>query len=348
MVGMVSPDIKQLADERHLTVSQAESLHNLQEAAKARQTLKDSGYAADAQEEKEMNLFGSFKDMVELAIASVKYQDPLDPVDVADMTAQFFSVAQALGLSGIKKTLERQGENQELSQLMQVSSQVGKYIEVNGSQFFFGADPNATDEIGFHLPQGVSSVSVQVFDENSNLLNSETLSPPTGYNTMPTGKQFYRWNGEASTSIGQKKLVDGRMEEGLYRIKIVPLNDDGKIINDQITGKPLEISTTVRGRVTGGERQGNKTLFNMNGTKVPISSLLGVHENTQVYHPVMMEEEIIPEETEQRQIARMTADAQAQINDRIWPEGGPSTEHRAALQNALNDIRNSTTTTINQ
>lgn len=212
----------------------------------------DAASSADAAEQK---LSDEFDEFMLLLTTQLQNQDPTEPMDTNQFTAQlvqFTGVEQAVDTN---KNLEKLVALSESQQLNATVSYVGKQVEADGNALFLN-DGEAT--MNFEIPAGAKTVTLAVIDEAGNAVYTEQLDPDVG-------RQSFTWNGENSFDKSQ-------MPDGLYNYGLAITNYDGKAI---------EGTTYVTGKVTSARFDGDESILLLDGAlEVPQSRVLSVSEIT--------------------------------------------------------------------
>jgi flagellar basal-body rod modification protein FlgD len=128
-----------------------------------------------------------------LLMAQMKNQDPLNPLDNAQVTSQLAQISTVNGIEKLDATLKSvlQG-NQEL-QTMQATSLVGHQVMAAGN----GLTLASGSAVGaFELPDGADTVSVTIKSESGLAVHTEQLSLPNGVAAWPSGIHSFAWDGK--------------------------------------------------------------------------------------------------------------------------------------------------------
>ncbi|ARN85258.1 flagellar hook assembly protein FlgD [Candidatus Nucleicultrix amoebiphila] len=205
-------------------------------------------------------IMGKMEDWLKVVLATVKNQDPMNPADTTQMASQFTQFGQIMGIMEIKDQLQKVLNAQNFSQLLEAAGQLDRYVEVNGSGF--EVTDEGAPELGYFLPPGVDKSQIIVTDKANNVIKIIE-----GASTA--GKHLFEWD--------CKGLEDKKVEKGLYRFRVSALDKSGKALLDPTTKKIQHIRTTVKGMVTGGEMIEGKPTVAVNGLRMPLESLVGIH-----------------------------------------------------------------------
>lgn len=178
---------------------------------------------------------------LKLLMAQMKNQDPLNPLDNAQVTSQMAQISTVNGIEQLNNTIKAMQEatrasNSEL-ETMQATTMVGHQIITPGNAITLagGSAPAA-----FELPTGATKVTVTIKSEAGQVVDSQELPPPDGAKTWPQGMHIFSWNGETIGGAAAKP--------GNYTFEV-------KAMNERVEVKPSPMSiSTVDGvnRANGG------------------------------------------------------------------------------------------------
>ncbi len=186
-----------------------------------------------------------------LLVTQLQNQDPLDPMDSNEFTAQLVQFAGVEQQIYQNSNLEQLLALQETNQVSSMVNFIDRVIEVDGTTFPL---ENGQAEFTYTMPAGAKSASILIRDSNGVTVFE------TDANTS-SGKQTFEWDG--TDSQGQA------VADGQYTVLVTGLDQRNEI---------LDISQTVYGRVTGvGVDNGQTTLF-MGDIQVPQAKVLTVKE----------------------------------------------------------------------
>jgi flagellar basal-body rod modification protein FlgD len=147
-----------------------------------------------------------------LLVTQMKNQDPLNPMDNAQVTSQLAQLSTVTGIDKLNNTMEALIGNVQSSQSMQASGMIGRVVltEGNNIDLFEGESVFAVD-----LPTGASSVKVTIKNADGATVRE-----------MDLGKQDYgllelTWGGEMDSG---ELAADGR-----YFYEVTATNANGKV-----------------------------------------------------------------------------------------------------------------------
>ncbi len=186
-----------------------------------------------------------------LLVTQLKNQDPLDPLDTNEFTAQLVQFASVEQQIQQNANLEKLLNLQETSQIAAMVDFIGTTVEVTGDTV-----PLENGRAEFTYALGVNATDVTV-----TIMNSSGLTVFVGEGETGAGNHAFVWDGK---SPGGVELPDGG-----YTVIVGALDRAGNL---------LEVEQTVFGRVTGaGADDGAISLFLADVT-VSMDDVLSVKE----------------------------------------------------------------------
>lgn len=138
-----------------------------------------------------------------LLVAQMKNQDPLNPLDNAQVTSQMAQLSTVQGIEDMNSTLEALAASMGANQMAQAANLIGHGVLVPGDSI---RPAQLEDIIGFELSRPVDSVKVDIFDAGGGLVRSLDLGP------REEGINVLAWDGLTSNGTAAP--------DGQYRFSI--------------------------------------------------------------------------------------------------------------------------------
>jgi len=101
---------------------------------------------------------------LKLLTTQLKNQDPLNPLDNAQMTSQMAQISTVNGIEKLNSTLSKLMSNSSDSQALQAASILGHHVLVEGSGMTLPQDGQSLGAVDF--PQAVDNAAVTIKDAN--------------------------------------------------------------------------------------------------------------------------------------------------------------------------------------
>jgi flagellar basal-body rod modification protein FlgD len=169
------------------------------------------------------NTAGSQDRFLKLLVAQMQNQDPLNPMDNAQVTSQMAQISTVQGIEQLNTTLASLLTGMNSAQPLQAASLVGHSVLAPGSSLLLN---NGDAEGGAVLAQAVDSLTVTIKDSTGRVLHSVDLG------AQPAGTMRFAWDG--STDSGAAAV------NGTYQFSL-----SGKAGGQNVTPDRLTV-----GRVT--------------------------------------------------------------------------------------------------
>lgn len=219
------------------------------------------------------------QDFLTLLVAQLQNQDPLNPDDPTEFTAQLAQFSQLEQMFNLNESVDSMAASLEGSDEMAALQTIGKDVVYETASFNYdGSDV----EVGYTLDGLASDVKLHL------QLNGTTIKTLTG-EELTAGNHFITWDG--TTDSGQQAPI------GDYTIVLEAKAGEG----DSVAASPL-----IKSEVTGVNLNGSfgGTLVTTAG-EISFSSILGVYEKNTSGQSTSQEqdsEETTEEDSEQESI----------------------------------------------
>lgn len=217
--------------------------------------LENIGSAANPVSNPGNDILGK-DDFLSLLITQLQYQDPINPMDSTEFTAQLAQFSTLEQLNNVNSNLE-------LSQLYQASinnSQavgfIGKTVNAFGNMA--SVADGVADSITFKLAKDASDVIVHIYNSDGNLIR--TIQP----GALKSGEHNLEWDGADN---------DGNeVPDATYTFEVVATDS---------AGNPVSATTFITALVSGVSFRDNTTYLLAGNQEVPIGSVFKVIEGQQ-------------------------------------------------------------------
>lgn len=140
---------------------------------------------------------------MKLLVTQLKNQDPLNPMDNAQMTSQMAQISTVSGIDKLNATLQALSASMTPNQTLQAASMIGHGVMVTGNNVDLAAGVGLG---GFNLTQPVDSAKVSVYDQAGALVSSIDLG------AQPAGIAKWQWDGKDNAGVA--------LPNGAYTFKV--------------------------------------------------------------------------------------------------------------------------------
>lgn len=165
-----------------------------------------------------------------LLVTQLKNQDPLNPMDNAQMTSQMAQISTVSGINQLNTTLQALSASMMPNQTLQAASMIGRGALVAGGGVDL-ATAGGTGLGGFSLASPADSATVSIYDQAGALVNTINLG------AQQAGISRWQWNGTDSNGAA--------VPAGNYTFKV-----NATLAGNQVAATTLQYG--VIGTVTQG------------------------------------------------------------------------------------------------
>jgi flagellar basal-body rod modification protein FlgD len=169
-----------------------------------------------------------------LLVSQLRNQDPLSPMDNAQLTTQLAQISTVSGVDRLNATMSALASSLGASQSMQASGLVGHDVMVAGSDL-----PLAQGKAqgGFSLAQAADDVRVTIRDASGKIVRTQTLG------AQPTGSGRFTWDGQTDAGTAAA--------DGHYTFEVTALAGTGTVTAQTLmVGKVLGVIPGTNGAPT--------------------------------------------------------------------------------------------------
>ena len=181
---------------------------------------------------------------LKLLVAQLNNQDPMNPMDNAQMTSQMAQINTVTGIQQLNETMKSIGMQFNSMQVLQGASLIGHDVLVNGSTLAVdaGAAKGAID-----LPSNADKVSVQILSPGGQLLDTLNLG------AMTAGRHDFQWDAANYTGSGSPTFkvtatngTQAVSATSLVRDTIVSIGNTGTAMSVQLKGRDPVAYDTIQ------------------------------------------------------------------------------------------------------
>lgn len=177
-----------------------------------------------------------------LLVTQMKNQDPLNPMDNAQMTSQLAQLSTVTGIDKLNSTMESLISSVQSSQSYQAASMIGRGVLVNASTFRLSDSMSA---FSVNLPSNVDALNISIVDSAGQTVKDFNLG------AQKVGSVPLVWNG--SDNFGSQ------LADGVYKIKAEGI----------LAGKAVDVGTQAYAGVLSVSKDSSGILLNLdNGVSV--------------------------------------------------------------------------------
>lgn len=131
---------------------------------------------------------------MKLLVTQLKNQDPLNPMDNAQMTSQMAQISTVSGIDKLNTTLQALSASMTPNQALQAAGMIGHGVLVPGAGLSLS---NGVGLGGFSLAQPADSARVSIYDQAGALVNTMDLG------AQQAGIAKWQWDGKDSAGVAR-------------------------------------------------------------------------------------------------------------------------------------------------
>ncbi len=160
-----------------------------------------------------------------LLVTQLQNQDPLNPMQNAELTSQLAQISTVEGITNLKNTMLAISGQIDVSQSMNAVAMIGKGVLIPGTKVKVGVDgDNGAERVvtpyGVDLQGDAAKVQVRISDSNGVVVRTIELGE------QETGVYTLSWDGKNDSGVA--------LEPGAYNVSILATDADGKKVNSEV------------------------------------------------------------------------------------------------------------------
>jgi flagellar basal-body rod modification protein FlgD len=191
-----------------------------------------------------------------LLVAQMQAQDPLNPMDNAQMTTQLAQISTVDGVEKLNVTMEKLLSQFGALEQLNATSLIGRNVLIPADRIDLSQDDTGTAvaAAGFELPQQASRVKIEIRDANGLPLRTIDMG------AMKQGMHTFSWDGKTDAGVS---VADGRYSFAMTA---------------EANGSVLSVRSLSVAHVEGMRKTDNRTMLDLGAYGLrPQSDVLAVY-----------------------------------------------------------------------
>ena len=172
------------------------------------------------------NAAGSEDRFLKLLVAQLSNQDPMNPMDNAQMTSQMAQISTVTGVQQVNQAIKELSAQLSSMQMLQSSSLVGRHVLVDGNRLPV-SDGTAAGAI--ELVAAADSVKIDILSPGGQVLDTIDMGAQT------SGRHLFDWDAGA------------RMKNGTVTYRVTALQGDKPVSTSQLVRDSVDAVSTESG-----------------------------------------------------------------------------------------------------
>ena len=149
---------------------------------------------------------------LKLLVTQMKNQDPLNPMDNAQVTSQLAQISTVSGIDKLNQTMNAMSSSFLASQSLQPSGLIGHNVLAPGSDVLLQSGAGSA---GVELPAAADQVSVTIRGAAGEIIKTINMG------AQDAGIRTFRWDGSTDTG--------GRAKDGIYTFEVTATQAGKKV-----------------------------------------------------------------------------------------------------------------------
>lgn len=137
---------------------------------------------------------GSQDRFLKLLVTQMQNQDPLNPLDNAQVTSQMAQIQTVAGIEKLNTSLGTMASSFQQAQALQAAALIGRDVLVPGNTMYISEGQGRG---AFELASGADPVTVEVTDGTGRVIDRISLG------ALAKGRHHFDWSPEGGTSLGE-------------------------------------------------------------------------------------------------------------------------------------------------
>ncbi len=189
-------------------------------------------------------------EFLKLLTMQLRYQNPLNPMNNTEFTTQLAQLSSLDALNNMVMQMNDMLLYQNSIQNTLTLNLIGKNVKFAGDQLTL----KDKGEINYNLSANAQRVSISIFDSSGKLIRKIDVGQQN------SGANNYVWDG--------KDASGNKMPDGNYKFKVEAVD---------AAGKPIEVTSSSKGLVTGVTFENNITYLIIDGKiKLKLNEILEI------------------------------------------------------------------------
>lgn len=190
-------------------------------------------------------------DFLKLLVAQLQSQDPLNPQDPTEFTAQLAQYSSLEQLMNVNDNLTSMSSTFASGTRSNAAAYIGRTATVSGDQVTLSG--GAASTVQFDLEGAASTVSVDVYDSTGSLVDVVSMGE------LGSGLHDFTWDGKTASGT--------TAADGTYTFKVVASDSDGN---------GIDATTRFSGTVDSISFENGNTMLNIGGSSWSLDDVLAI------------------------------------------------------------------------
>ena len=181
---------------------------------------------------------------LKLLVAQLNNQDPMNPMDNAQMTSQMAQINTVTGIQQVNETLKNMAEQFTAMQVLQGSSMIGHNVLVEGNSL---SRINGVASGAVELPSNADGVKLEILSPGGVVLDTIDMG------ALRAGRHTFNWDASAYKGTGEPSFrvsanADGKAvaSTSLVQDKVLSVGSENGTLSVQLQGRGAVAYSSVK------------------------------------------------------------------------------------------------------
>ncbi len=170
---------------------------------------------------------------MKLLVTQMQNQDPMNPMDNAQLTTQIAQLNTVTGINQLNTTMQSMLAGVQSSQTLQATGLIGHSVLVPGSSTQLASGQSV---MGFELSQAADAVQLTVRDSSGKVVRTQTLG------SQSAGQHTASWDGKTDTG--------STAADGSYRFEVQAASNGQQLTATTLTLGQVASVSLANGKVS--------------------------------------------------------------------------------------------------
>ena len=181
---------------------------------------------------------------LKLLVAQLNNQDPMNPMDNAQMTSQMAQINTVTGIQQVNETLKSMAEQFSGMQVLQGSSMVGHNVLVEGNTLTLN---NGVASGAIDLGGQADNVKIEILSPGGQVLDTLNLgAKDAGRHTFDWDASTYTGTGDPSYRVTATQGANAVTTTSLVRDTVTAISSENGVMTVQLQGRGAVAYSSVK------------------------------------------------------------------------------------------------------
>ena len=180
---------------------------------------------------------------LKLLVAQLNNQDPMNPMDNAQMTSQMAQINTVVGINSLNDTMEKMSSQFTAMQVLQGTSMIGRTVLAEGNTL--GTPVEKISTAAFDLSGSAADVKVNITTASGTVVDTVSMG------ALNAGRHYFAWDSSKYTG-----------DVSSLRFQVAAANGAAKVASTSLSPNLVVATSTTDGALTLELENGESMAYN--------------------------------------------------------------------------------------